>query len=106
MFHLIHEYRRLPFYDPDLPIELLPENWLRPQAAYLFNEYHDLLAKKANEYFDSAFNNTKTQGDGKKQGSKTPMKDLIKMGRTSQVGLPRIRVKQNTKEEVRLSYLS
>ena len=54
-FHLIHEYRKLPFYDPDLPIELLPKNWLRPQAASLFNEYHDLLANKANEYFDSAF---------------------------------------------------
>jgi len=54
-FHLIHEYRKLPFYDPDLPIELLPKNWLRPQAAALFNEYHDLLASKANEYFDYAF---------------------------------------------------
>jgi len=54
-FHLIHEYRRLPFYDPDLPIELLPKNWLRPQAASLFDEYHHLLANKANEYFDSAF---------------------------------------------------
>lgn len=54
-FHLIHEYRKLPFYDPDLPLELLPKNWLRPQAASLFNEYHDLLANKANEYFDSAF---------------------------------------------------
>ena len=56
-FHLIHEYRRLPFYDPDLPIELLPKNWLRPQAAKIFSEYHDLLANKANEYFDSAFKN-------------------------------------------------
>src|SRR5271157_927805 len=54
-FHLIHEYRKLPFYDPDLPIELLPKNWLRPQAASLFSEYHNLLASKANEYFDSAF---------------------------------------------------
>jgi phenylacetic acid degradation operon negative regulatory protein len=54
-FHLIHEYRKLPFYDPDLPIELLPKNWLRPQAAGLFSEYHNLLASKANEYFDSAF---------------------------------------------------
>ncbi len=52
-FTLIHEYRKLPFYDPDLPVELLPENWLRPQAAKLFQEYHDLLAEKANEYFDS-----------------------------------------------------
>jgi phenylacetic acid degradation operon negative regulatory protein len=59
-FHLIHEYRRLPFYDPDLPLELLPRNWLRPQAASIFGEYHDLLANKANEYFDSAFQNNQT----------------------------------------------
>jgi phenylacetic acid degradation operon negative regulatory protein len=52
-FNLIHEYRKLPFLDPDLPQELLPENWLRPQAAALFKEYHDALTEKANEYFDS-----------------------------------------------------
>jgi phenylacetic acid degradation operon negative regulatory protein len=52
-FNLIHEYRKLPFLDPDLPKELLPENWLRPQAAALFDEYHGLLTEKANEYFDS-----------------------------------------------------
>jgi phenylacetic acid degradation operon negative regulatory protein len=52
-FNLIHEYRKLPFLDPDLPKELLPENWLRPQAAALFDEYHDSLTEKANEYFDS-----------------------------------------------------
>jgi phenylacetic acid degradation operon negative regulatory protein len=52
-FNLIHEYRKLPFFDPDLPLELLPKNWLRPQAAALFNEYHALLTDKANEYFDS-----------------------------------------------------
>lgn len=55
-FKLIHEYRRFPFFDPDLPQELLPENWPRPQAAALFQEYHALLAKKANEYFDTVFN--------------------------------------------------
>jgi phenylacetic acid degradation operon negative regulatory protein len=52
-FNLIHEYRKLPFFDPDLPLELLPESWLRPQAAALFDEYHGLLTEKANEYFDS-----------------------------------------------------
>jgi phenylacetic acid degradation operon negative regulatory protein len=52
-FKLIHEYRRLPFFDPDLPEELLPGNWLRSEAGALFNEYHDLLADKANRYFDS-----------------------------------------------------
>ena len=52
-FNLIHAYRKLPFFDPDLPLELLPDNWLRPEAAALFDEYHDLLTEKANEYFDS-----------------------------------------------------
>jgi phenylacetic acid degradation operon negative regulatory protein len=52
-FNLIHEYRKLPFFDPDLPLELLPDNWLRPQAAALFDEYHGLLTEKAGEYFDS-----------------------------------------------------
>jgi phenylacetic acid degradation operon negative regulatory protein len=56
-FNLIHEYRKLPFLDPDLPQELLPENWLRPQAAALFDEYHGLLTEKANEYFDSVSKN-------------------------------------------------
>lgn len=52
-FALIHEYRKLPFYDPDLPEELLPEDWLRSKAAALFQKYHDLLTEKANEYFNS-----------------------------------------------------
>ena len=56
-FNLIHEYRKLPFFDPDLPLELLPENWLRPQAAALFDKYHGLLTEKANEYFDSVSTN-------------------------------------------------
>ncbi len=56
-FNLIHEYRKLPFFDPDLPLALLPKNWLRPQAAALFDQYNDLLTKKANEYFDSICRN-------------------------------------------------
>ncbi len=52
-FNLIHQYRRLPFLDPDLPEDLLPENWLRSQASGLFHEYHETLAEKANSYFDS-----------------------------------------------------
>ena len=52
-FKLIDEYRRLPFFDPDLPEELLPANWLRSEARDLFGEYHGLLTEQANEYFDS-----------------------------------------------------
>jgi phenylacetic acid degradation operon negative regulatory protein len=54
-FNLIHEYRRFPFYDPDLPGALLPDYWLRREAAAVFNQYHNLLADKADEYFDSVF---------------------------------------------------
>lgn len=52
-FDLIYKYRKLPFFDPDLPAELLPDDWLRPEAIALFDEYHDLLTEKANEYFES-----------------------------------------------------
>ena len=54
-FGLIHEYRRFPFFDPDLPVELLPKDWLRFQAADLFHKYHGLLTTKAFEYFDLVF---------------------------------------------------
>jgi len=52
-FMLIHEYRRIPYFDPDLPREILPRDWLRSQAAGVFLEYHSLLAPRANQYFDS-----------------------------------------------------
>jgi len=76
-FNLIHEYRKLPFLDPDLPQELLPENWLRPQAAALFNEYHGLLTEKANEYFDSVSKNYRSRRRAKIEKPKGTDKDLI-----------------------------
>lgn len=54
-FMLIHEYRKFPFIDPELPTELLPDGWLGGEAAALFREYHRLLADKANRFFDSVF---------------------------------------------------
>ena len=54
-FNLIHEYRRFPFIDPELPAELLPPDWRGTAAANLFREYHDLLADKANAFFYSVF---------------------------------------------------
>jgi phenylacetic acid degradation operon negative regulatory protein len=69
-FELIHEYRKLPFFDPDLPLELLPDNWLRPQAAALFEEYHDLLTEKANEYFDLVAENYEAQRGRKGKAAK------------------------------------
>jgi phenylacetic acid degradation operon negative regulatory protein len=52
-FNLIEAYRRLPYFDPDLPEELLPGDWLRSKARSVFDQYHDLLTEKANSYFDS-----------------------------------------------------
>ncbi len=69
-FNLIHEYRKLPFFDPDLPLELLPENWLRPEAAALFNEYRSLLTEQADEYFDSVSQNYEAQGELRQKGPK------------------------------------
>lgn len=54
-FMLIHEYRRFPFDDPELPPELLPTDWHGLCAAKLFQDYHALLAEPANAFFQSVF---------------------------------------------------
>lgn len=58
-FNLIHEYRRFPYIDPELPRELLPPDWCGDKAANLFREYHDLLADKANAFFNSIYESGK-----------------------------------------------
>lgn len=52
---LIHQYRRFPYRDPYLPLELLPRAWRGWEAAALFQEYHTLLAASANNYFQSVY---------------------------------------------------
>jgi phenylacetic acid degradation operon negative regulatory protein len=37
---LVHEWRRFPFLDPQLPSELLPKNWSGAKAAELFHRRH------------------------------------------------------------------
>ena len=37
---LVHEWRRFPFLDPQLPVRLLPPNWSGVQAADLFHSKH------------------------------------------------------------------
>lgn len=58
-FTLIHEYRRFPFKDPELPQELLPADWRGIEAMNLFRQYHDLLAEKATAFFDKIYQNGK-----------------------------------------------
>ena len=80
-FNLIHEYRKLPFFDPDLPLELLPENWLRTEAAALFDEYHASLTEKANEYFDSVSpESPEGAGEIEEDGAKALTKNLVEAG--------------------------
>jgi len=52
---LVHEYRSSPYVDPNLPLELLPADWLGGRATRLFQQYHDLLAKEAEGFVDSVF---------------------------------------------------
>ena len=51
--NLVHEYRRFPFMDPGLPIELLPEDWSGFQAAEFLKYYHDFLADGAIDFVQS-----------------------------------------------------
>lgn len=49
---LVHDYRLLPFRDPDLPPELLPEGWTGRAAHDVFLEAHGLLRGEAEAYVD------------------------------------------------------
>ena len=60
-FLLIHEYRKFFFIDPELPEELLPDEWHGSEARALFHEIHALLADRANQYFDSVFEGPPTR---------------------------------------------
>ena len=50
---LIHDYRRFPFRDPDLPPELLPEGWHGRVAHDVFLEAHGLLREPAEAWVDA-----------------------------------------------------
>lgn len=51
-FMLVHEYRSSLYVDPNLPPELLPDDWLGHRAAQLFQQYRDLLSEKAEAFVD------------------------------------------------------
>jgi phenylacetic acid degradation operon negative regulatory protein len=54
-FMLIHEYRSSPYVDPNLPLELLPDDWLGERATQLFQQYRNLLFEKAEAFADLVF---------------------------------------------------
>lgn len=51
---LVHAYRHFPFRDPDLPAELLPEQWSGHRAHRLFLAAYDALRAPAEDYFSAA----------------------------------------------------
>ncbi len=51
--HLLTSWRRLPYLDPGLPSELLPEDWPGAEAADLFTTLQDKLAPAAHDHAQS-----------------------------------------------------
>jgi len=49
---LVHEWRRFPFLDPQLPGELLPAGWSGAKAAELFHRKHVEWRPAAQAYWD------------------------------------------------------
>ena len=51
-FWLTHSFQSFPLKDPNLPVELLPDNWVGMQARELFDDYHSSLGNKANQFIE------------------------------------------------------
>ncbi|HTK65732.1 MAG TPA: PaaX family transcriptional regulator C-terminal domain-containing protein [Pseudonocardia sp.] len=52
---LVHQWRRFPFLDPQLPAELLPISWPGPLAYSLFHDLHGRWALDAGRCWDGLF---------------------------------------------------
>jgi phenylacetic acid degradation operon negative regulatory protein len=50
---LVHDWRKFPFLDPDLPEKMLPAGWPRSKARRVFEDQHDAWHGPAQEYFRS-----------------------------------------------------
>lgn len=50
---VLHDWRKMPFLDPGLPLDLLPRNWRGHTAAHLFNDIVERLEKPALRYVES-----------------------------------------------------
>jgi phenylacetic acid degradation operon negative regulatory protein len=49
---LVHEWRRFPFLDPDLPRELLDHDWPGPRAAGVFHDRHRQWHRQAQQEWE------------------------------------------------------
>ncbi|NNE12644.1 MAG: PaaX family transcriptional regulator [Ilumatobacter sp.] len=50
---LVHEWRRFPFIDPELPQDLLPSPWIGTEAVALFQERRRAWSPPARRWFES-----------------------------------------------------
>ena len=50
---LVHDWRKFPFLDPDLPEHMLPPGWPRSKARRVFEEQHAAWHEPAQDYFRS-----------------------------------------------------
>jgi phenylacetic acid degradation operon negative regulatory protein len=55
-FWLTHEFTTFPMIDPNLPVELLPADWVGLQAHRLFEEYRQLLSEPTNQFVNEIMN--------------------------------------------------
>ena len=51
LVELVHDWRRFPFIDPELPTELLPANWAGATAATTFHDRHAAWTPAAQTWF-------------------------------------------------------
>ena len=49
-FWLTHMFQSFPLKDPNLPISLLPDDWVGIKGRELFDNYHRILGEKANQF--------------------------------------------------------
>lgn len=59
---LVHRWRRFPFLDPDIPVELLDADWPAPSAARRFGALRAALAPSASSWWTDAETGAKSTG--------------------------------------------
>ncbi|MGW3349540.1 PaaX family transcriptional regulator [Nonomuraea rubra] len=59
---LIQEWRHFPFLDPDLPAELLQQDWPGPRAAAVFHDLRNRWHRRAQAEWDAMQDGTATSG--------------------------------------------
>jgi phenylacetic acid degradation operon negative regulatory protein len=59
---LVHAYRKFPFDDPDLPLDLLPDDWAGSRAHALFLQIYEHLREPAFRHFHRVFEHPPEDG--------------------------------------------